>query len=49
VKRQIVEMTLKGSGVHDIARVLQIGPNMVLKELNKSVRSLVGGVGAAVL
>jgi len=42
VKRQIVEMTLKGSGVREIARVLQIGPNTVLKELKKSVRPLAG-------
>jgi transposase-like protein len=42
VKRQIVEMTLKGSGVRDTARVLQIDPNTVLKELNKGVRSLAG-------
>ena len=36
VKRQIVEMTLNGSGIRDIARVLQIGPNTVMKELKKS-------------
>ena len=35
VKRQIVEMTLNGSGVRDIARVLQVGPTTVLKELKK--------------
>jgi transposase-like protein len=35
VKRQIVEMTLKGSGVRDIARVLQVGPTTVIKELKK--------------
>ena len=40
VKRQIVEMTLNGSGVRDIARVLQVGSNTVLKELKKSVRPL---------
>jgi transposase-like protein len=38
VKQQIVEMTLNGSGVRDIVRVLQVGPNAVLKELTKSVR-----------
>jgi transposase-like protein len=38
VKRQIVEMTLNGSGIRDIARVLRVGPNTVLKELKKSVR-----------
>ena len=42
VKRQIVEMTLKGSGVRDIARVLQVGPNTVIKELKKSCRPLAG-------
>jgi transposase-like protein len=42
VKQQIVEMTLKGSGIRDIVRVLQVGPNTVLRELKKSVRSLPG-------
>jgi transposase-like protein len=42
VKRQIVEMTLNGSGVRDIARVLQVGPNTVLRELKKSGRALTG-------
>jgi transposase-like protein len=40
VKRQIVELTLNGSGIRDIARVLQIGPNTVSKEIKKSVRPL---------
>jgi transposase-like protein len=35
VKRQIVEMTLNGSGVRDIARVLQISPTPVIEELKK--------------
>lgn len=35
VKRQIVEMTLNGSGVRDIARVLQVSPSTVLGELKK--------------
>ena len=35
VKRQIVEMTLNGSGVRDIARVLQVGPTTVINELKK--------------
>ena len=39
VKRQIVEMTLNGSGVRDIVRVLQVGPNTVLKELKKKLPS----------
>ena len=42
VKQQIVEMTLNGSGIRDIVRVLQVGPNTVLKELKKSGRSLAG-------
>jgi transposase-like protein len=42
VKRQIVEMTLNGSGVRDIARVLQVGPNTVIKELKKSRCALAG-------
>jgi transposase-like protein len=35
VKRQIVEMTLNGSGVRDIVRVLRVGPNTVIQELKK--------------
>ena len=31
VKRQMVEMTLNGSGVRDIARGLRVGPNTVLR------------------
>jgi transposase-like protein len=42
VKQQIVEMTLNGSGIRDITRVLQVGPNTVLKELKKSGRPLAG-------
>ena len=42
VKQQIVEMTLNGSGIRDIARALQVGPNTVIKELKKSGRPLVG-------
>jgi|SRR5262245_14517295 len=38
VKRQIVEMTLNGSGVRDIARVLQVSPNTVITELKKRPR-----------
>jgi transposase-like protein len=40
VKQQMGEMTLKGSGRRDIARVLQVGPTTVLKELKKSGRPL---------
>ena len=42
VKPQIVERTRKGSGIREIVRVLQVGPNMVLKELKKSRRPLAG-------
>ena len=40
VKQKMVEMTLNGSGIRDIARVLQVGPNTVIKELKKSVGPL---------
>jgi len=42
VKQQIVEMTLNGSGIRDITRVLHVGPNTVLKELKKSGWALAG-------
>lgn len=35
VKQQIIAMTLNSSGVRDIARVLQISPTTVIKELKK--------------
>ncbi|MDV2997188.1 MAG: hypothetical protein N4J56_006893 [Chroococcidiopsis sp. SAG 2025] len=35
VKQQIVEMTLNGSGVRDIARVLRISTSTVIRELKK--------------
>jgi len=35
VKRQIVEMTLNGGGVRDIARVLHVSPTTVIGELKK--------------
>jgi transposase-like protein len=38
VKCQIVELTLNGSGVRDIARVLQISPTTVIGELKKRRR-----------
>jgi transposase-like protein len=38
VKRQIIEMTLNGSGVHDIARVLRVSPTTVMGELKKRPR-----------
>ena len=42
VKQQIVDMTLNGSGIRDIARVLHVGSNTVIRELKKSRRSLPG-------
>jgi transposase-like protein len=35
VKRQIVEMTLNGSGGRDIARMLQVSPSTGIGELKK--------------
>ena len=35
VKHQIVEMSLNGSGVRDIARVLHVSPSRVIRELKK--------------
>lgn len=35
VKQRMVEMTLNGSGIRDIARVLGVGPGTVIKELKK--------------
>jgi len=35
IKSKIIEMTLNGSGIRDIARVLKISPNTVLSELKK--------------
>jgi transposase-like protein len=35
VKKQIIEMTLNGSGVRDTSRVLGISMNTVLSELKK--------------
>ncbi|MDV2996056.1 MAG: hypothetical protein N4J56_005710 [Chroococcidiopsis sp. SAG 2025] len=39
VKQQIVEMTLNGSGVRDIARVLRISTSTVIRELKKTLTS----------
>ncbi|WP_250126800.1 IS1-like element transposase [Chroococcidiopsis sp. CCMEE 29] len=39
VKQQIVEMTLNGSGVRDIARVLRVSPTTVIQELKKTQTS----------
>ena len=37
VKQQIVEMTLNGSGVRDIARVLHTSPTTVINEFKKTI------------
>ena len=42
VKQQIVDMTLNGRGSRDIARVLHVGSNTVLRELKKSRRAVPG-------
>jgi len=42
VKQQIVDMTLNGSGIRDIARVLHVGTNTVIRELKKSRRAVPG-------
>jgi transposase-like protein len=36
VKQQIVEMTLNGSGIRDIARVLHVSTATVIQELKKN-------------
>jgi len=36
VKQQILEMTLNGSGVRDIARVLHVSPTTVIQVLKKN-------------
>jgi transposase-like protein len=35
IKKQIIEMTLNGSGIRDISRVLGVSINTVLSELKK--------------
>lgn len=42
MKQQIIEMTLNGSGVRDIARVLHISPATVIQELKKTPSTQVG-------
>jgi transposase-like protein len=39
VKQQIVEMTLNGSGVRDISRVLRVSSATVIQELKKNLFS----------
>jgi transposase-like protein len=38
VKRQVIELSLNGSGIRDTARVLQISPTTVIQELKKKGR-----------
>ena len=38
IKEQIIEMSLNGSGIRDIARVLKISPATVIKEIKKENR-----------
>jgi transposase-like protein len=35
IKQQIMDMSLKGSGIRDTARVLKISPTTVMNELKK--------------
>jgi transposase-like protein len=39
IKQQITEMSLNGSGIRDIARVLKVSPTTVIKEFKKKVIS----------
>ena len=39
VKEQIIEMSINGSGIRDIARVLKISPTTVIEELKKRISS----------
>lgn len=38
VKEQIVEMSLNGSGIRDISRILQVSTRTVIGELKKNMR-----------
>ena len=38
VKEQIIEMTVNGSGIRDIARVLRISPHTVISEIKKNAK-----------
>ena len=40
VKRQIIDLTLNGSGIRDIARVLRISTDTVIGELKKKNASV---------
>ena len=39
IKEQIIEMSLNGSGIRDIARVLKISPTPVIEEIKKRNRA----------
>lgn len=39
VKQQIVDMTMNGSGIRDIARVLHVSPTTVIETLKKRTRN----------
>jgi insertion element IS1 protein InsB len=41
IKEQIIEMSLNGSGIRDIARVLKISPTTVIEEIKKKKPSSV--------
>ena len=38
IKEQIIEMSLNGSGIRDIARVLKISPTTVIEEVKKETK-----------
>ncbi len=42
VKQQIVEMTLNGSGVRDVSRVLRVSSATVIQELKKTPATRIG-------
>ena len=39
VKQQIVDMTMNGSGIRDIARVLHVSPTTVIETLKKRIKN----------
>lgn len=39
IKEQIIEMSLNGSGIRDIARVLKVSSSTVIKEIKKRNRT----------
>ena len=40
VKRQVIEMSMNGSGIRDTARVLKVSTSTVINELKKKKQSL---------